>query len=120
VYFFRGDQLGVHVAATSSANGANFDTAGATTGPATTGAQTGFALFSIQLPVSNTPTITAGPGGTWVTPPVSDGVQLFTWHQPYTWGEADVGFALPSVSGSALSASATKRTAQVVVYAPVP
>lgn len=120
VYFFRGDHLGVHVAATNSANGANFDTAGATNGPATTGAQTGFALFSVQLPVSNTPTITAGPGGTWVTQPVSDGVQLFTWSQPYTWGEADVGFALPSVSGSALSASATKRTAQVVVHAPVP
>jgi hypothetical protein len=120
VYFFRGNDLHVHVAATSSANGANFDVVGATASPATTGPQVGFALLSIQLPLSNTPSITAGPGGAWLTPPVSDGVQLLTWHQPYGWGQAGVSFALPGVNGSVLSASATKRTAQVVVYAPAP
>lgn len=119
VFFFRGRDLGVFVSATSSASGANFDVAGATTAPVVTGPQTGFALFGIQLPLSGTPTITAGPGGSWVSPPTTDGVQLFSWYQPYAWGHVGApGFALPSIAGSTLSASATKRTAQVVVFGP--
>lgn len=119
VLFFRGQELSVFVGATSSASGANFDVSGATVGPSVTGPQTGFALLSIQLPLSGTPTITAGPGGGWSSPPVTDGVQLFSWYQPYAWGHVGAPtFALPSVAGSTLSTSATKRTAQVVVFGP--
>jgi hypothetical protein len=119
VYFFRGDQLSVHVAGSSSSGGNNFDVAGSTAGPTANGAQVGFSLFSIQLPLNNPPSITTGPGGAWLTPPVSDGLQLFTWHQAYGWGQDErATFGLSGVSGSVLSASATKRTAQVVVFAP--
>lgn len=119
VYFFRGEGLAVHVAATGSTTSANFDVTASTNAPSSTGSQSGFALLSIQLPINNPPTISAGPNGNWLTPPVSDGVQLFTWHQPYAWArDAGDAFALPGASGSVLSASTTKRTAQVVVYAP--
>lgn len=119
VFFFRGQDLSVHVGTTTSSTGANFDVAGTTTGPAVTGPQTGFALLSIQLPLSSAPTITAGPGGSWSSPPISDGVQLFSWYQPYAWGQPEgSAFALPGVTGSTLSASATKRTAQVLVFGP--
>jgi arylsulfatase B len=118
-FFFRGEDLDVSVGGTASASGSSFtlptwDTAPSTSEP---GLNVGYALFGIQLPVTSPPTVTAGPGDGWNPTPLTDGRQLYTWYRPYDWNTDEAPFALSGGSGT-LSASATKRAAQVLVHGP--
>jgi hypothetical protein len=114
-FFFHGTAIAVDVIGTpDQPSGTSFGLAASTQAPPAAFAS-GYALFAIQLPVSNTPTVTAGPAGSWLGP-VSDGKQLFTWSQPYVAPAS--GFSFPASTGGTLSASAVKREARVFVSSP--
>lgn len=110
-YFFRGRDLSVQVIASSSTSGTSYGLPTSNQGPAAF--DLGYAFFSVQLAVSSTPTIASGPGGAWQGP-TTDGKQLYTWSQPYD-SNAQPDFVFPAATGT-LSASSTKRQAQVLVY----
>jgi len=113
-FFFRGASVAVEALGTSQPSGTSFGLDASTQAPQSSFAS-GYALFAIQLPVASTPTVTAGPAGSWLGP-VTDGKQLFTWGQPYVPGQS--GFLFPSSLGGTLSASAVKRQARVFVSSP--
>jgi arylsulfatase A-like enzyme len=113
-YFFRGDAITVATVKSASTTGANF---GLTAAAPSVGAPSfGFALFGLQLTLNSPPTVASGPGGSWLGPD-TDGRQLYTWTQ--SLGRSDSGtFAFPTSAGT-LSASATFRSADILVSAPV-
>ena len=113
-FFFHGASIAVEALGTSQPSGTSFGLDSSTQAPQS-GFASGYALFAIQLPVANTPTVTSGPAGAWLGP-VTDGKQLFSWGQPYVPGQS--GFLFPSSLGGTLSASAVKRQARVFVSSP--
>jgi hypothetical protein len=114
-FFFRGNSIAVEALNTNQDTTNAFGQAASSKAPQSA-FDSGYALFGIQLPVSGTPTITAGPAAPWLAP-VTDGKQLFTWAQPYVAPAS--GFLFPATSGT-LSAAATKRQAQVFVGSSLP
>jgi arylsulfatase A-like enzyme len=113
-YFFRGEQITVATVKSASTTSATF---GLTAAAPSVGAPSfGFALFGLQISLSSPATIASGPGGSWLGPD-TDGRQLYTWSQ--SLGRSDSGtFAFPTSAGT-LSTSATFRSADILVTAPV-
>jgi len=114
-FFFRGNSIAVEALNTNQDSTSAFGQAASNKAPQAA-FDSGYALFGIQLPVSSTPTVTAGPAAPWLAP-LTDGKQLFTWGQPYSAPAS--GFLFPAASGT-LSAAAIKRQAQVFVGSSLP